>query len=104
MIERVSRRIDLSKASSASLDALEKACDSASFGVDQQNVIDESYRKARKLEKTQFSLNLDVGAAGLLDSVRTGLLSGRGERVEIHAELHKLNVYGTEESSLSNGI
>ncbi|KAI0365143.1 hypothetical protein BV20DRAFT_954879, partial [Pilatotrama ljubarskyi] len=53
----------------------------------EDEVFDETYRKAGNLEKGQFAVNFDPFAAGLLDAVRTSLLSGR-------PELYKLNVYG----------
>ena len=84
----------MSKTTPSALDVLEKACDPATFGVDQADVLDVSYRNAGKLDKTQFSLNLDVEGSGLLEAVRTGLFSGQAERRPIHAELYKLNVYG----------
>ena len=73
---------------------LEKACDPATFGLDHRSVLDASYRNAGKLDKSQFSVNLDLEAAGLLDTVRTGLFLGKDENVLVHAELYKLNVYG----------
>ena len=92
------RRVDLAKATPAALESLDKACDPATFGVNQTDVLDTSYRKAGKLDKSHFSLNLDVEAAGLLEAARTGLFSGKDEKVSIHAELYKLNVYGTRSS------
>ena len=95
-------RLDLAKASdqSGALDDLEKACDPATFGVDQQDVFDTSFRKAGKLDKEYFSLNVDVDGLGILEAVRTGLFSAPQEKT-IRAELYKLNVYGKSDSRIS---
>ncbi|KAI0355257.1 hypothetical protein OH77DRAFT_355447 [Trametes cingulata] len=76
------------------LEMLEHTCDLATFGIDHKKVFDEAYREAGKLQKGQFSMQFDPFAAGLLDAVRTSLLSGRRESERgIRAELYKLNVY-----------
>ena len=62
--------------------------------MDQKDVLDLGYRKASKLDKEHFAINLDVNDIGLLDALRTGLLPGKDESRSIHAELYKLNVYG----------
>ena len=77
-----------------SLEHLEATCDPATFGVDSRDVLDESYRKAKKLNSQYFAFSLDIERAGLLEAIRMGLFSGRDEKKAIHAELYKLNVYG----------
>ncbi|KAI1787728.1 hypothetical protein LXA43DRAFT_1163304 [Ganoderma leucocontextum] len=89
-------RLDLSNPTLSALAHLETTCDPATFGVDNRDVLDESYRKARKLDSQCFAFNLDVERAGLLEAVRMALFSGRDERKAIHAELYKLNVYGKD--------
>lgn len=79
----------------SALEHLERTCDPATFGVDDRDVLDESYRKAGKLDNQHFAFNLDAGRVGLLEAIRMGLFPGRDERKAIHAELYKLNVYGT---------
>ncbi|RPD63027.1 hypothetical protein L227DRAFT_561772 [Lentinus tigrinus ALCF2SS1-6] len=81
---------------SEALDDLEKACDPATFGVDQRDVLDVSYRKSGKLDRDHFSLNVDIESIGLLEAVRIGLLSSNDEKKPIRAELYKLNVYGKD--------
>ena len=91
------RRLDLSGTSPAhvaALDELEKACDPATFGRNQEDVFDESYRKAGKMNTSNFMLGLDVDKTRLVDIVRTGLVAGRDQKKDIRAELYKLNVYG----------
>ncbi|KAJ8480820.1 hypothetical protein ONZ51_g6410 [Trametes cubensis] len=90
------RRINLLNASAEELQHLAETCDPATFGVDQQDVYDETYRKAGKLDRTDFALaNFSPDAVGILDEVRNELLIEGLEKSErIHAELYKLNVYG----------
>ena len=88
-------RISLATASPEDLQHLAATCEPASFGVQQQDVYDESYRKAGKLDKTDFATNLSPDALGIVDAIRTELLFETRSRVEpIRAELYKLNVYG----------
>ncbi|RDX55952.1 hypothetical protein OH76DRAFT_1310529, partial [Lentinus brumalis] len=88
------RRIDILNASGSALDDLEKACDPVALGLDQEDVSDNSYRKAGKLDRDQFSLNLDIETMGLLEAVRTGLLSPNDAKKAIRAELYELSIYG----------
>lgn len=92
----VARRIDLAHCSDEQLRQLAEACDVATFGVNNQDVHDESYRKAGKLDSAHFSLKLDLVGSGLLDVIRDNLLEGHGEAKSIRAELYKLNVYGKD--------
>ncbi|KZV90431.1 hypothetical protein EXIGLDRAFT_837831 [Exidia glandulosa HHB12029] len=89
-------RVNLSKdaASEADLQKLAAACDAATFGMDQKDVLDESYRKAGKLDKADFGLNLDIVSAGLLQAVQNALFGWEDQPRNIKAELYKLNVYG----------
>ncbi|PCH40469.1 hypothetical protein WOLCODRAFT_162377 [Wolfiporia cocos MD-104 SS10] len=89
------RRIHLAKATSDELDHLESTCDAAPFGINHQNVLDESYRKAGKLDTSEFATGFDPQRLGLLDTIRTDLFEGN-ERRNITAELYKLNVYGKD--------
>ncbi|KAI8992787.1 hypothetical protein BD414DRAFT_535368 [Trametes punicea] len=67
------RRIDFADVSDAELQRLAETCEPATFGVDQTDVYDETYRKAGKLDRRDFSLNFSPHAAGLLDHVHTEL-------------------------------
>ncbi|KAM5535755.1 hypothetical protein V8D89_010569 [Ganoderma adspersum] len=89
-------RLDLANPTPSALEHLERTCDPATFGVDDRDILDESYRKAGKLDNQCFAFNLDVERAGLLEAIRMGLFPGRDERKAIHAELYKLNVYGKD--------
>ena len=75
---------------------LSEASAPATFGVDQKDVYDEKYRKASKMDASDFRAWLDPVKSGLLESVRTALIEeGRqfSDRA-ITAECYKLNVYG----------
>ena len=88
------RQINLSASSVEALDALEAACEAAMFGRNQETVLDESYRKAGKMDVDRFSLAFDAERSGLVDAVKTGILKGEEEEKKVRAELYKLNVYG----------
>ncbi|KAI5832897.1 hypothetical protein K523DRAFT_370344 [Schizophyllum commune Tattone D] len=89
------RCIDLSNASEADLQALSDACQPASFGMNDTNVYDESYRKARKMDASDFAAKFDPEALGLLDSIWPDFLSDGGDTNQrVICELYKLNVYG----------
>ncbi|KAH8110520.1 hypothetical protein DFH11DRAFT_1514322 [Phellopilus nigrolimitatus] len=90
------RRINLANASVDQLKHLVEACDPATLGLDQKDVHDESYRKALKLDGSNFATKLDVVRSGLVDSIRNDLLEGDKGRRSISAELYKLNIYGKD--------
>ncbi|KAF7789980.1 hypothetical protein EIP86_000928 [Pleurotus ostreatoroseus] len=87
-------RIDFKDASERSLTSLAQICDPATFGRNDEDIFDESYRRAGKLDKSAFSVNLDLEKSGLMEIIRTDLLEGKKADKPIHAELYKLNVYG----------
>ncbi len=63
--------------------------------MNQKDVYDENYRKARKLDSRFFSSNLDLDGTGLLDVIHYGLLKGQKPKGGVRAEIYKLNIYGT---------
>ena len=75
-------------------------CEPATFGVGGQNVLDEEYRKAAKLDTSQFSTNFHPHDYGIVDSIQQILLpstirGGQGVGIGpqgVRAELYKLNV------------
>ncbi|KZT01145.1 uncharacterized protein LAESUDRAFT_492397 [Laetiporus sulphureus 93-53] len=87
------RRLDFATATEAELKSLADACDLATFGVNQNDVFDETYRKAGKLDTSKFALKFDPATSGLLDAFRGDLLEDDKDK-PIRAELYKLNVYG----------
>lgn len=91
-----SSRVNLANASSEELQHLADTCDPATFGLGQKDVYDETYRKAGKLDSSDFALKFSPEALGLLDTVHAELLVEGGKKAAdaIRAELYKLNVYG----------
>ncbi|KAI0369404.1 hypothetical protein BV20DRAFT_946141 [Pilatotrama ljubarskyi] len=78
----------------ADMEQLERACDAAAFGRNKETVLDETYRKAGKMDLSNFVMRFDAERARLIDVVRTGLLTGDRESRGIIAKPYKLNVYG----------
>ena len=65
----------------------------ASFGYQGEDFIDETYRKASKLDPTAFSTNFNPYEAGIIDIIAQTLLPAGGSQFQgIRAELYKLNV------------
>ena len=91
-------KINLAKATKEELERLTNACQPATFGVNNEDVHDESYRKAGKMDFGNFATSLDVIGIGLIDAVRGELLDGENDAREIKVEMYKLNVYGSFES------
>lgn len=87
-------RIDFSAASEEAIEHLAHACQPAKFGLNQVDVLDETYRKAGKLNFTHFSATFDLERTGLMEEIRDLLLDGHPSSTSVRAELYKLNVYG----------
>jgi hypothetical protein len=84
----------LTTATEQELNEFTNECDLATFGLNNADVLDESYRKARKLDKVHFACNFNPERSGLIDAVLNTLLEGQDEDKEVEVELYKLNVYG----------
>lgn len=70
-----------------------KSTQPASFGLKGQDVIDESYRKASKLDPSAFSTNFCPYEVGIIDILGQTLLPlPQSKSQGIRAELYKLNV------------
>jgi hypothetical protein len=76
------------------LENLARACNPATFGVNQKDVLDESYRKAGKLDIENFASKFKLEKSGIMTVIRAALLEGHDSNRPIEAELYKLNVYG----------
>ena len=76
------------------LEHLPKACQPATFGVNREDVLDESYRKAGKIDAMDFATKFVLEDSSLIHVVRSELLEGHDTNKAIKAELYKLNVYG----------
>ncbi|KAB8221096.1 hypothetical protein BDV33DRAFT_190689 [Aspergillus novoparasiticus] len=93
-------RADAEDASPAVLQHLITSCDPASFGRGQEDVMDLSYRRARKLDPENFATSFHPATFGIIETIEKVLLPGIvGETVnrlrsrKIYAELYKMNIY-----------
>ena len=82
-------------AKDAELAALASACQPASFGLNREDVIDDSYRNAGKMDIENFATQFSLDKSGVIDLVRSSLIQGHNSDKNLKAELYKLNVYGT---------
>jgi hypothetical protein len=74
------------------LEQLAQACEPASFGVNQENVLDG---KVGKMDSDCFSPTMDVLNTDLIKIICGYLHEGTQSTKGIKVELFKLNVYGT---------
>ncbi|KAF7288949.1 Fe2OG dioxygenase domain-containing protein [Mycena indigotica] len=90
------RHLNFNDATEEQLARLAESCQPATFGKGTEDILDESYRKAGKLDCADFAASLDVGTLRLVEAISPDLLDGRDdvEDKSIKAELYKLNVYG----------
>ncbi|KAH7887350.1 hypothetical protein F5I97DRAFT_1859695 [Phlebopus sp. FC_14] len=88
------KHIDLSKATDDELESLARACQPAKFGRNDEDVYDESYRKAWKMDQSDYMTGFNAHEAGLVDVIRSELLGREDDKRPIELELYKLNVYG----------
>lgn len=68
-----------------------QACDPATFGVDNEEVLDESYRK---MDAANFASQFTIGQE-LIGQISAQLFELVEADHSIIPELYKLNVYGT---------
>lgn len=79
------------------LNELLKGCDPATFGLGGEAVLDESYRKAVKLDNNEFTTSFNPYEFGIIDKIGQLLLPSittkRSLQLRgVRAELYKLNV------------
>ncbi|KAF9475380.1 hypothetical protein BDN70DRAFT_908169 [Pholiota conissans] len=86
--------VDFAKPNEAQLKALADACSPASFGRDQEDIHDESYRKAGKMDTADFCTHFSPWDSGVLKTIIDSLFKTEGSFANVKAELYKLNVYG----------
>jgi len=95
--------LKLSSITEAQAQDLSHACSPATFGLNNQDVLDESYRKAGKLDVGKFAwLFSPASRSDFTVQLISGLFPSDSLRKGIRFELYKLNVYG--ETFLSRGI
>jgi len=80
----------------ADCETLSKACKAATFGMNDRDVLDENYRKAGKIDRSEFSIAFDSAMKTSMESAAKELLTPAGELIEedVRVRLYKLNVYG----------
>ncbi|EAU84549.2 hypothetical protein CC1G_00068 [Coprinopsis cinerea okayama7 len=76
------------------LEDLVKACEPAKFGLGDRDVLDETYRKAWKLDASKLATQFDVVRSGILTTVHDALLQYESSTLLLEAHVDKLNVYG----------
>ncbi|KAI9464366.1 hypothetical protein HD554DRAFT_2026474 [Boletus coccyginus] len=86
-------RVDFAHSTTEELEALSQACQPASFGLNNKDVLDETYRKAGKMDLDAFATLLDPRSLGIHDIIERDLLA-TDQAVEF--ELSKLNVYAKD--------
>ncbi|GJE97692.1 2OG-Fe(II) oxygenase [Phanerochaete sordida] len=86
-------RIDFTSHTDDEIKHLADSCDVATFGRGGEDVHDESYRKAGKLDKRHFASNFCPELSGLMHVIRHNVLEGHNGKA-LKVELYKLNVYG----------
>ncbi|KAH7320592.1 hypothetical protein B0I35DRAFT_197903 [Stachybotrys elegans] len=82
-------------------------CQPATFGRGQEDVLDETYRKAGKLEPSQFSTNFCPYDTGIVDAITAMLMTDSldGEvMLGVRAQLYKLNVYSGPEGKFKSHV
>ncbi|KIY64030.1 hypothetical protein CYLTODRAFT_381480, partial [Cylindrobasidium torrendii FP15055 ss-10] len=86
--------LNLAKATPEQLHGLISACDAAPFGRGNQTVMDDTYRKALKLELAQFAMPFELSQTGILTKIQNDLVDPSvAIRRGIRAEPYKLNIY-----------
>jgi len=86
--------LDFLNTTDSELDLLAQSCDPATFGLNQQDVLNESYRKAFKMDRGKFCATFDLEESQILKRFSTELLEGADGMKSLTAQLYKLNVYG----------
>jgi len=66
--------LNFTTASDEHLSHLSEACDPATFGRNDEDVVDETYRKAGKIDTPNFFSSFDLNASGLLRIISDKLL------------------------------
>ncbi|CAA7266073.1 unnamed protein product [Cyclocybe aegerita] len=86
--------VDFSQPTEGQLEALAAACQPATFGLGQQDILDESYRKAGKMDAANFAAQFTAFTSGITDRVGEFLLEAPSTPQSLRFELYKLNIYG----------
>ncbi|KAI0302513.1 hypothetical protein BC826DRAFT_904347 [Russula brevipes] len=88
------RHVNFTNATSDELEQLAQTCQPATFGRNDKDVMDETYRKAGKMDLDVFSTPLVYEYTDIVKIVRDCLLDGTDSLRKLKVEPYKLNVYG----------
>jgi len=91
---RTHRFINFASHTPEQLVQLAAACSPATFGRGDQDVYDETYRRALKMDAADFSVQFDPTVSSLIETIKENLLQGQTEKMEIKSEIYQLNIYG----------
>ncbi|KZV60965.1 hypothetical protein PENSPDRAFT_659252 [Peniophora sp. CONT] len=86
--------VNLASAATEQLSALAEACSVAPFGRGAESVVDDTYRKAGKLDLPNFAIPFQPEGTALGAGIRECVLGGAESKRPVRFELYKLNVYG----------
>lgn len=75
------------------LSSAASTCEAATLGLNNRDVLDESYRKAGKMDTDSFAVTLGDVIPHLLERVRPDLSEGTDGNKKLVAELYKLKFY-----------
>ncbi|KAF8990133.1 hypothetical protein BDZ89DRAFT_1173686 [Hymenopellis radicata] len=90
----VATYLNLANATDAEMAQLVVACDAAPFGRGSETVVDETYRRARKLDLSRFALPFELAGTGIINKIYRDLVkSDTALHRFIRAEPYKLNIY-----------
>jgi hypothetical protein len=89
------RHIDLANATFDELEQLAQACEPPSVGVNEDTVMDNSYREAGKMAPECFAPLLVPVQTSLVKIIRDYRLEGLSAQNKMKIELQRLNVYST---------
>ena len=84
----------MANASTEDLTALTEACDPATFGLGGEDVLDETYRKAVKLDASKFAITFNPACCDLIGAIKEQLFQVNVAASSLDCELSKLNIYG----------
>ncbi len=87
--------LNLASATDDVLSKLISSCDAAPFGRGAETVLDDAYRKAHKLDMSQFGMAFDLAGTPILNKISQDLVDMQvSVKRAVRAERYKLNVYG----------
>lgn len=92
---KVSLPLGEDTAASGAFQQLLDDCQPATFGKGKEDVLDEDYRKASKMDVSQFCTDFTLAEHGVIDTVTQALVQGAPVSDKyngVRAELYKLNV------------